>query len=231
MSKFKVTLEVSTYVSAEVEAESCRQKHKKNYLKLLKSSKIILKKITILEILSETVLLLVCMKFTKKKNQNKKLFKTMIKNQELAETAIREARKNIDYNTAEFPLEYFIDKISQQEIDNNLNWDESKQSYFIESLMLGLPVFNIVFKERDGDDNWSEFYSVEQLIDGRQRLYTALNFINGNLQLSNLKVIESLNGFTFTDLPLSRQRRFKRTTVKAIAVAPNSDLSVWREHR
>ena len=155
----------------------------------------------------------------------------MITNQELAETAIREARKTIDYNTVEYPLEYFIDKISQKQINDNLNWNESKQSYFIESLMLGLPVFNIIFKEKDSDDNWSEFYSVEQLIDGRQRLYTALNFVNGNLRLSNLKVIESLNGFTFRDLPLSRQRRFKRTTVKAIAVNPNSDLSVWREYR
>ena len=40
----------------------------------------------------------------------------MIKNQELAETAIREARKTIDYNTVEYPLEYFIDKISKQQI-------------------------------------------------------------------------------------------------------------------
>ncbi|MGK7949911.1 MAG: DUF262 domain-containing protein [Xenococcaceae cyanobacterium] len=149
---------------------------------------------------------------------------------EQAETAIREARKNIDYNTVEYPLEYFIDKITQQQIDNNLNWNESKQSYFIESLMLGLPVFNIVFQEKDSDDNWSEFDSVEQLIDGRQRLYTALNFVNGNLRLSNLKVIESLNGFTFRDLPLSRQRRFKRITVKAIAVNPKSDLSVFTRY-
>ncbi len=35
----------------------------------------------------------------------------------------------------------------------------------------------------------------------------------------------------FKDLPLSRQRRFVRTTVKAIAVNPKSDLSVWREYR
>lgn len=59
----------------------------------------------------------------------------MLKNQELAETAIREARKTVDYNTAEFPIEYFIlkdtashiDQINQQQINDNLNWDESKQ--------------------------------------------------------------------------------------------------------
>jgi hypothetical protein len=55
----------------------------------------------------------------------------MIKNQEIAETAIREARKTVDYNTVEYPLEYFIDKISQEEIDNYLDWDKSQQSYFL----------------------------------------------------------------------------------------------------
>lgn len=155
----------------------------------------------------------------------------MIKDQELAESAIREARKTIDYNTVEYPLEYFIDKISQQEINDYLNWDESRQSYFIESLMLGLPVFKIVFKEKESDDDWSKFDSLEEIIDGKQRLLAALNFINGNLRLFNLKQLESLNGFKFSDLVLSRQRRFKRTTVKAIAVNPNSELSVWRQYR
>jgi Protein of unknown function DUF262 len=151
----------------------------------------------------------------------------MIKNQEIAETAIREARKTVDYNTVEYPLEYFIDKISQEEIDNYLDWDKSQQSYFIESLMLGLPVLNIVFVDRDSDDDWSELEKATQLIDGRQRLYTALNFINGNLKLENLKKLTALNDFSFEDLTLSRQRKFKRISVRAIAVAPNFDISVW----
>ncbi len=152
----------------------------------------------------------------------------MIKNQELAETVIREARKTVDYNTVEYPLEYFIDKISQQEIDNNIEWDESKESYFIESLMLGLPVFNIVVN--NNGDELDVIGGEVQIIDGKQRLYTAINFVNGNLRLSNLKVLSSLNGFTFKDLVLSRQRKFRRITVRALAVAPNSDLSVWREY-
>lgn len=151
----------------------------------------------------------------------------MIKNKELAESAINEARKTIDYNTVEYPLEYFTDKISKAKINNNLNWDELKQSYFIESLMLGLPVLKIVFIDRNNNDGYSIIDDSEQIIDGKQRLLTTLNFLNGNLRLFNLKSIESLNGFTFKDLLLSRQRRFKRTTVKAIAVNPKSDLSVW----
>ena len=142
----------------------------------------------------------------------------MMKNQEIAETAIREARKTIDYNTKEFPLEYFIDKISQQEIDNNLNWDKSKQSYFVESLLLGLPVLNIVINDNDDE---------LKIIDGKQRLYTAINFIQGNLKLQNLKTLTSLNSFGFKDLTLPRQRKFKRISVRAIAIASKSDQSVW----
>jgi hypothetical protein len=155
----------------------------------------------------------------------------MIKNKEIVETAIREARKTVDYNTVEFPIEHFIDQINQEQIDNNLYWDESQQSYFNESLMLGLPFSYLIFIDKDHNYGYSVIDDVEQIIDGKQRLISALNFINGNLRLSNLKVIESLNGFTFKDLPLSRQNRFKRTTVKAIAVNPKSDLSVWREYR
>lgn len=154
-----------------------------------------------------------------------------MKNQELAETAIREGRKSVDYNTAEFPLEYFINKITRTEIDNNLNWDESKQSYFIESLILGLPVLNIVFIDKDNNDGYSIAEDIKQIIDGKQRLLSAINFISGNFRLSNLKQLESLNGFKFKDLMLSRQRRFQRITVKAIAVNPKSDLSVWKEYQ
>lgn len=153
----------------------------------------------------------------------------MIKNQEQAETQIRKARKTVDYNTIGYPLEYFVDKISQQEIKDNLNWDESEQSYFIESLMLGLPALNIVFQGKNSN-NWSELDSIEQLIDGKQRLMSALNFANSNLRLSSLKQLESLNGFKLNDLVLSRQKKFKRISVRVIVVNPKSDLSVWKEY-
>lgn len=135
---------------------------------------------------------------------------------EQAETAIREAIKNINYNTVEYPLAYFIDKISDEELKKNLHWDTLQQSYFIESLMLGLPVINAVIH----DDKKLE------LIDGKQRLMTAINFIKGNLKLSNLKTLTALNGFSFNDLLPPRQKKFKRISVRAIAVNPKSDLSV-----
>jgi hypothetical protein len=141
---------------------------------------------------------------------------------ELAETEIRSKSKTVDYNTKEFPLEYFIDKICKEEINKNLCWDKSQQSYFVESLLLGLPVLNVVINVviNNNDDKF-------KIIDGKQRLYTAINFIQGNLELQNLKTLSSLNSFGFKDLTLPRQRKFKRISVRAIAVAPNFDISVW----
>ena len=144
----------------------------------------------------------------------------MIKNKEIAESAIREARKTIDYNTIDYPLEYFIDKISDEELEKNLHWVSFQQSFFIESLLLGLPVIHAVIHD-----------DIElELIDGKQRLYTAINFIKGNLELCNLKTLASLNGFKFNDLVKSRQKKFKRISVRAIVVDPKSDLSVWKEY-
>lgn len=153
----------------------------------------------------------------------------MIRNQELAETVIREARKTVDYNTVQYSIDFLIDKINQQDAIDNLQWDEVKQSYFIESLMLGLPVLNIVFQEKNNNE-WGGLTSIGQLIDGKQRLFTSFNFVNGNLRLSNLKVLDSLNGFTFKDLPISRQKKFQRISARAIAVNPKSDLSVFTRY-
>lgn len=144
----------------------------------------------------------------------------MITNKEQVETEIREARKTVDYNTVDYSLEYFLDKISDEELKKNLHWDKLQQSYFIESLLLGLPVIGAVIHS-----------DMElELIDGKQRLYTAVNFIKGNLELCNLKKLTSLNGFKFNDLVLSRQKKFKRMGVRTIKVDSKSDISVWKEY-
>ena len=137
----------------------------------------------------------------------------VIKQQEMIETAIREGRKKVDYNTVEYPLEFFIEKISQEQVNDQLKWDTLQQSYFIESLLMGLPILNLVM---DSDEN---------IIDGKQRLYTTINFVNGNFKLENLKQMPSLNGFHFQDLLLSRQRKFKRLSAKIIVLSESSDVS------
>ncbi|MGK7939913.1 MAG: DUF262 domain-containing protein [Crocosphaera sp.] len=100
-------------------------------------------------------------------------------------------------------------------MNDELNWDTLQQSSFIESLLMGLPVLKIIM-----DSN-------KNIIDGKQRLYTTINFVNGHLKLENLKKMSSLNGFHFQDLLLSRQRKFKRITARTIVISPSSDVSYW----
>jgi uncharacterized protein with ParB-like and HNH nuclease domain len=134
-----------------------------------------------------------------------------------AENTIRIIQKDFNYNTTEFSIEYFIDKINNREINNNLKWNTSQQSYFIESLLLGLPVLNIVIN--------NNYQNELKIIDGKQRLYTAINFIN-NLQLENIKVLSLLNGFKFKDLSLPRQKKFKRILIRTIILSSNFDTSI-----
>lgn len=109
-------------------------------------------------------------------------------------------RNSIPNYYTDYPLDYFINIVTNL---NQLQWDDKKQSYFIESILMGLPVLNIVVSQS------------EEIIDGRQRLLTAINFINNNLTLIDLKTLTELNGFKFKDLLWVRQQKFKKITVRA----------------
>jgi hypothetical protein len=148
------------------------------------------------------------------------------------ELEIQEASKTTDYFKIEYPLEFFLDIISQEEINKEIHWDTSQQSRFIESLLLNLPVLNLVIyssmgiDEIDGDPE-SIFEKTFEVIDGKQRLYTSLNFLNGHLKLEGLEMLSALEGFRFNDIILSRQRRIKRKPVKVTHLAAGSDVSYW----
>ena len=57
-----------------------------------------------------------------------------------------------------------------------------------------------------------------EIVDGIQRILTLVRFLTGELMLSGLEVLQRLNGFTYADLPVSRQRRFLRHTLRVIEV-------------
>ena len=162
---------------------------------------------------------------------NKQLDET-VKKHEMLDTAIREDQKKINYHTLEYPLEFFAKIITQEEIDKYLHWDTSQQSSFIESILIGLPVLKIVVNNDIYQKIIMDNETIKlEIVDGKQRLYTTINFINGNFKLCNLKTLSKLNGFTFSDLLLSRQRKFLRITVKTIEILPDSDISYWLDYK
>lgn len=155
---------------------------------------------------------------------------------ENAEQEIREKTKRVDYNTLEYPIEVIVQKYSdgEDEGENELfipdyqremAWDEDKQSKFIESVMLGLPIPYIFVADISGSEDLARL----EIIDGTQRIRTLANFIQNKLKLQNLKKLENLNGFTFQDLPLPRQRRFNRTTIRMIQLTEDADEEIRRD--
>ena len=140
----------------------------------------------------------------------------------IVESEIKKAQEKVKYNTVDYSLEYFLSLTFS--IKEN-SWSIEEQSHFIESLLIGLPMPQVVIYDPFlGEDDEGEHL---EIFNGENSLSTVIDFIKGNLKLEGLKILTSLNGFKFTDLVLSRQRRFKRITVKTIQIHPQSDLSYW----
>ncbi|MBL1211074.1 DUF262 domain-containing protein [Geminocystis sp. GBBB08] len=167
------------------------------------------------------------------------------KKQEEAETQIRELKKTVDYNTIEYPIEVIVDKFSKG-IENDSNelfipdyqreiaWDNKRQSKFIESILLGLPipyiyVADVAEELEDNDVTGKEDLARWELIDGTQRIRTLERFINNELILQKLDKLDKLEGFQFEDLPLARQRRFKRTSLRIVQLTENTDEETRRD--
>lgn len=107
-------------------------------------------------------------------------------------------------------------------------WDEERQSKFIESVFLGLPIPPIFIADINDRDNEEDEGRLE-IIDGTQRTRTLTRFIKNELKLSELKKLTKLNNFKFEDLPLPRQRRFNRATVRIIELTEKANEETRRD--
>lgn len=92
-------------------------------------------------------------------------------------------------------------------------WDRNRKSLFIESLILGLPVPQLVLAEER--DRRGSFI----VIDGKQRLLTLRQFASvaeddpfPPLRLSGLEDRPELNGLTYGELSLQEKLSFERDT-------------------
>lgn len=151
-----------------------------------------------------------------------------------AEAQIGEHHKIIDYDTREYPVEVIVDKyLKRLEEDDNdffipdyqrdLTWPDEHQSRFIESVLMGLPIPLLFLADVEGQEGRAE------IVDGSQRVRTLARFMNNELELSGLKQLTMLNGFKFADLPLIRQRRFGRHTMRMIELREGTDEDVRRD--
>lgn len=117
------------------------------------------------------------------------------------------------------------------EFQRLFRWSEAKQSRFIESLVLEMPIPPIYVTEtQEGKYD---------LIDGLQRISSYLHFrgkllnaehleieIGDKLELTECDIINELNGNTFDDLPSSLQIRLKRCFIRMEVIRKDSDKMV-----
>jgi uncharacterized protein with ParB-like and HNH nuclease domain len=153
-----------------------------------------------------------------------------------ADAEIRNKQQPVNYDTKEYPVEILVQKYMDGKNDDtnelfipdyqrDMAWDDARQSKFIESVLLGLPIPYIFVADIPDKENEARL----EIIDGSQRIRTLARFINNELKLIGLKKLEKLNDFTFADLPLARQRRFKRATLRMIQLTENADEEVRRD--
>jgi len=91
-------------------------------------------------------------------------------------------------------------------------WDRKKKSRFIESVIVGLPVPQIVLAERKG------VRGSFLVLDGKQRLLTLLQYANGDYRLTGLELRKDLNLKYIDDLPPDDLLALETQTVRTVVV-------------
>lgn len=157
---------------------------------------------------------------------------------ESAETQIRELQRDVDYQVREYPIEVVVKKHTEgledgrnelfvPDYQRDLVWDDERQSKFIESLLIGLPIPYLFAADVGGEDE--ELAGRLEIVDGTQRIRTLARFISGDLELRGLEKLTALNGFRYEDLAPSRQRRFGRITLRMIELTEQANEETRRD--
>ncbi|MGE7469859.1 DUF262 domain-containing protein [Bosea sp. NPDC003192] len=156
-----------------------------------------------------------------------------------AEAQIIQNIKDVRYIVREYPISVVVsmflngleddkNEIFIPDYQRDLIWPDKNQSRFVESLLIGLPVPFIFVADANAIDEPDKAGRLE-IVDGVQRIRTLVRFLTGDLVLSDLEKLPLLNDFTFHDLPPSRQRRFKRVTLRLIELTETVGEDVRRD--
>ncbi|MBI2286606.1 MAG: DUF262 domain-containing protein [Nitrosomonadales bacterium] len=124
--------------------------------------------------------------------------------------------------TADWTVETAISQLKQGNIflqptfQRRDAWRVDRKSRLIESILLGLPIPQIVLAERQ--DERGKFI----VLDGKQRLLTLLQFVgqadasvNNDFTLRGLEILEELNGSRFNQLNDDIQRQFLNYAIRS----------------
>jgi hypothetical protein len=91
-------------------------------------------------------------------------------------------------------------------------WGDERKSRLIESIIVGLPVPNIVLAENK--DSRGKFI----VIDGKQRLVAVSEYLQGKYKLSGLDMRGDLNAKIFDELPQEDREYLENATIRASVI-------------
>ncbi|WP_430415648.1 DUF262 domain-containing protein [Parasphingorhabdus sp.] len=137
-----------------------------------------------------------------------------------AERQIAEYSRTVKFTVTEYSFEFIVQKLTTDRYyvpsyQRELVWTPKKQSKFIESVFMGLPIpFVFFWQDKDGR---------MEIVDGSQRLRTIRDFMADKVTLRGLETLPIVNGFRFSDLPMSRQLKFVETPIRVIILDNSTD--------
>ena len=140
---------------------------------------------------------------------------------------ITEKKQDIKYSTRDYVIEFLVQKFNDgefyipEEYQREFVWTEYNKCFFIESLLMGLPIPFMFFA--DTDDGRIE------IVDGAQRTQTLVQFIDNELELENLKTLTKSNGLKFEDLDRVVQRRFLNTNIRVVYLDEGTTVETRQE--
>jgi len=139
---------------------------------------------------------------------------------EEAEKQIREYSRTVKFTVTEYSFEFIVQKLNDDRYyvpgyQRELTWPPAKQSKFIESVFMGLPIPFVFF--------WQDQDGRMEIVDGSQRLRTIRDFMGNKIALTELETIPAANGLRFGDLPTSRQLKFAESPIRVIILDNSTD--------
>lgn len=97
-------------------------------------------------------------------------------------------------------------------------WDQTRQSRFVESILLNIPIPNLFFAEDDD--------KTKVVVDGQQRLLALKQFRENRFALRGLEALAPLNGKRFEDLTDRQQKVFSNRTLRCLVISAKSDSEI-----
>ncbi len=139
------------------------------------------------------------------------------------EIIVNKYKKGLDYDPeiGKRDQERFFSSLWIPDYQRDFTWDVIRQSKFIESVLLGLPIPLIFVAENEN--------SVWEIVDGSQRVRTLYSFMEDTLVLEGLEKLTTLNGFKYSDLDPSRRGKFADLPIRMIVLTEEATDEVKKD--